>query len=117
MNAGPGVRRAMAAVRSNAAMTTSMAKGLIDADVILNRAKSLAHQQAAEIQPYGHLVRLPIALAESACKESVAGTSVVLSRSRSLSFKTESSFYMDVSRYKQRLSDLEAKPFKSHNTR
>jgi len=48
-----------------------MTKGVIDADVILNRAKPLAHQQAPEIQPYGHLVRLPIALAESACKESV----------------------------------------------
>jgi DnaK suppressor protein len=33
---------------------------------------------------------------------------VVVSRPRSLSFKTESWFYMDVSRYKQRLSDLEA---------
>ena len=33
---------------------------------------------------------------------------VVVSRPRSLSFKTESWFYMDLSRYKQRLSDLEA---------
>jgi DnaK suppressor protein len=33
---------------------------------------------------------------------------VVISRPRSLSFKAESWFYMDVSRYKQRLSDLEA---------
>jgi starvation-inducible DNA-binding protein len=43
----------------------------IDADAILNRAKPLLHQQAQEIQPYGHLVKLPIALSESACKESV----------------------------------------------
>jgi starvation-inducible DNA-binding protein len=48
-----------------------MAKRLIDADAILNRAKPLTHQQAHEIQPYGHLVKLPIALAESICKESV----------------------------------------------
>jgi len=48
-----------------------MAKQVIDAEAILNRAKPLAHQQAAEIQPYGHLVKLPIALAESACRESV----------------------------------------------
>jgi starvation-inducible DNA-binding protein len=48
-----------------------VAKEVIDAGAILNRAKPLAHQQAPEIQPYGHLVRLPIALAESACKESV----------------------------------------------
>jgi starvation-inducible DNA-binding protein len=55
-----------------------MAKGVIDADVILNRAKPLAHQQAPEIQPYGHLVRLPIALAESACKESVENLNQLL---------------------------------------
>jgi starvation-inducible DNA-binding protein len=48
-----------------------MAKDVIDAEAILNRAKPLAHQQAVEIQPYGHLVKLPIALAESACRESV----------------------------------------------
>ena len=46
-------------------MTTKMT---IDADAILNRAKPLLHQEALEIQPYGHLVRLPIALAESACR-------------------------------------------------
>jgi starvation-inducible DNA-binding protein len=43
----------------------------LDADTILNNAKPLTHQQAHEIQPYGHLVKLPIALAEAACKESV----------------------------------------------
>ncbi len=48
-----------------------MAKDVIDAQTILNRAKPLAHQQGAEIQPYGHLVKLPIALAESACREGV----------------------------------------------
>jgi starvation-inducible DNA-binding protein len=29
------------------------------------------YQHAAEIQPYGHLVRLPIALSETVCRESV----------------------------------------------
>ena len=48
-----------------------MTKQLLDADTILKQAKPLTHQQAYEIQPYGHLVTLPIALAESACKESV----------------------------------------------
>ena len=47
-----------------------MAKTL-DADTILNNARPLTHQQAHEIQPYGHLVKLPIGLAESVCKESV----------------------------------------------
>src|SRR6188768_4112619 len=50
----------------------------LDADTILNNAKPLTHQQAHEIQPYGHLVKLPIALAESACKESVANLNQLL---------------------------------------
>ncbi|HEV2983021.1 MAG TPA: DNA starvation/stationary phase protection protein [Vicinamibacterales bacterium] len=43
----------------------------LDADAIMARATPLAHQQAHEIQPFGHLVRMPIALSEVACKESV----------------------------------------------
>ena len=39
---------------------TAMAKGVIDADGILNRARPWVHQQAHEIQPFGHLVKLPI---------------------------------------------------------
>ena len=48
-----------------------MAKRLIDADAILKQAKPLTHQHALEIHPFGHLVKLPIALDESVCKESV----------------------------------------------
>ena len=55
-----------------------MAKGGIDAEAILNRAKPLGHQQAPEIQPYGHLVKLPIALAESACREGVENLNQLL---------------------------------------
>ena len=44
---------------------------LIDADVILTRAEPLVHQHAPEIQPYGHVIRMPIALSETACRESV----------------------------------------------
>jgi starvation-inducible DNA-binding protein len=43
----------------------------IDADAILKRAEPLEHQHAPELQPYGHLIRMPIALSESACRESV----------------------------------------------
>ena len=43
----------------------------LDADAIMARATPLAHQQAHEIQPFGHLVRMPIALSEVASKESV----------------------------------------------
>src|SRR5436853_1577762 len=55
-----------------------MTKRAIDVDAILNRAKPLIHQQAREIQPYGHLVKLPIALAENACKESVENLNQLL---------------------------------------
>jgi len=48
-----------------------MTKKLIDPDTILNKAKPLIHQHAHEIQPFGHLVKLPIALAENVCRESV----------------------------------------------
>ena len=48
-----------------------MSKATLDADAILQHATPLVHQTAHETRPYGHLVRMPIALAESACKESV----------------------------------------------
>jgi hypothetical protein len=44
---------------------------ILDAEAIIARATPLAHQHAPEIQPFGHLVRMPIALSETACKESV----------------------------------------------
>jgi starvation-inducible DNA-binding protein len=43
----------------------------LEADAILQHAKPLVNQQAHEIQPFGYLVKLPIALPEKACKESV----------------------------------------------
>ena len=43
-----------------------MTKKLIDAEAILNQAKPLTGQHAHEIQPFGHLVKLPIALSERA---------------------------------------------------
>jgi starvation-inducible DNA-binding protein len=55
-----------------------MAKRTIDAETILNQAKPLTHQQAHEIQPFGHLVKLPIALAENACQESVENLNQLL---------------------------------------
>ena len=55
-----------------------MAKTVIEADDILKQAQPLTHQQAHEIQPFGHLVRLPIALAENVCKESVENLNQVL---------------------------------------
>jgi starvation-inducible DNA-binding protein len=50
----------------------------LDAEAILARATPLAHQQAHEIQPFGHLVKMPLALPESACKEAVENLNQVL---------------------------------------
>jgi len=50
----------------------------LDADAIIARATPLAHQHAHEMQPYGHLVRMPIALSETACKESVENLNQIL---------------------------------------
>ena len=50
----------------------------LDADAILKHASPLVHQRGHETQPYGHLIRLPIALAESACKESVENLNQLL---------------------------------------
>ena len=48
-----------------------MATRVRDADAILNRAKPLTDQNAHEIHPFGRIVKLPIALAEKVCEESV----------------------------------------------
>jgi starvation-inducible DNA-binding protein len=55
-----------------------MTSNPIDVATILNRAKPLAHQQAHEIQPYRHLVRMPIALSEAVCTESVENLNQLL---------------------------------------
>ena len=50
----------------------------LDADVIMEKTTPKAHQSAPEMQPYGHIVRMPIALSETACKESVANLNQML---------------------------------------
>jgi len=55
-----------------------MTKGTIDAETILKHATPLGHQQAHEIQPFGHLVRMPIALSEKTCEESVTNLNQLL---------------------------------------
>ena len=50
----------------------------IDVDVVLKRAEPLVHQHAPETQPYGHIIRMPIALSENVCKESVANLNQLL---------------------------------------
>jgi starvation-inducible DNA-binding protein len=55
-----------------------MTKSTIDADAILQRARPQVHQQAHEIHPYGHIVKLPIALSDAACKEGVENLNQLL---------------------------------------
>ncbi len=61
-----------------------MTKAAIDTETILKRATPLAHQNAHEIQPFGHLVRMPIALSERACQESVANLNQLLADTMTL---------------------------------
>ncbi len=61
-----------------------MAKSTIDTEAILKRAAPLSHQQAHEIQPFGHLVRMPIALSERACQESVDNLNQLLADTMTL---------------------------------
>src|SRR3977135_1288742 len=61
-----------------------MTKSTLEAEAILKRAAPLAHQQAHEIQPFGHLVRMPIALSENACTASVENLNQLLADTMTL---------------------------------
>ena len=56
----------------------------LDADSIIERATPIAHQQAHEIQPFGHIVRMPIALSETACREAVDNLNQLLADTTTL---------------------------------
>ena len=55
-----------------------MTKQMLDTDTLLNRATPITGQEAVEIQPFGHLVRMPIALSERVCQESVTNLNQLL---------------------------------------
>lgn len=61
-----------------------MSKAILDADEILQHASPVVHQKAHEIQPFGHLVRMPIALSETVCRESVANLNQLLADTMTL---------------------------------
>jgi starvation-inducible DNA-binding protein len=61
-----------------------MPKAILDADEILQHATPITHQHGHEIQPWGHLIRMPIALAESACKEAVENLNQLLADTMTL---------------------------------
>lgn len=55
-----------------------MSTRTLDVEAILSRAKPLTGQQGVELQPYGTIVKLPIALPESASRESVENLNQLL---------------------------------------
>ena len=57
---------------------------ITDADDILQRARPVTHHRAHDTQPYGHLAKLPIALAESTCKNSVENLNQLLADTMTL---------------------------------
>ena len=50
----------------------------LDVDTILKRSQPLTQQHGHEIQPYGHLIRLPIGLDEATCRESIQNLNQLL---------------------------------------
>ncbi len=61
-----------------------MSKTTLDADQILTQATPLTHQKGHETQPFGHVVKMPIALAQSACEASVANLNQLLADTMTL---------------------------------
>lgn len=61
-----------------------MPKATLDTDRILQHATPIARQEGHETQPWGHLIRMPIALAEAACKESVGNLNQLLADTMTL---------------------------------
>src|SRR3977135_1516941 len=65
-------------------MAPAIPKPTLDADTILKRAAPVTGQHAHEIQPFGHLVRMPVALSEHACKERVDNLNQLLADTMTL---------------------------------
>ena len=61
-----------------------MTKLILDAEAILKQATPLTNQHANEIQLFGHFVRMPIALSENACRESVSNLNQLLADTMTL---------------------------------
>jgi starvation-inducible DNA-binding protein len=61
-----------------------MSEQVLDADVIIARATPLVNQKAHEIQPFNHLVKMPIALSEKVCQESVDNLNQLLADTMTL---------------------------------
>jgi starvation-inducible DNA-binding protein len=56
----------------------------LDADEILQHASPVVQQRGHETQPFGHVIRMPIALDEAVCKESVDNLNQLLADTMTL---------------------------------
>jgi starvation-inducible DNA-binding protein len=61
-----------------------MTKRTIDADAFLDQAQPATAQHAPEVQPFGHLIRLPLALADHVRQESVENLNQLLADTMTL---------------------------------
>src|SRR5262245_11461932 len=61
-----------------------MAKVSIDTEEIIRKATPLTNQVANEIQPFGHVVPMPIALSRKVCEDSVTKLNQLLADTMSL---------------------------------
>jgi starvation-inducible DNA-binding protein len=61
-----------------------MSKDTLDVDHIMKRATPITNQHAHEIQPFNHLVHMPIALDRTVCQESVDNLNQLLADTISL---------------------------------
>jgi len=50
----------------------------LDVDTILKRSQPLTQQHGHEIQPYGHVIRMPIGMDESTCREGIQNLNQLL---------------------------------------
>jgi len=61
-----------------------MAKPILEAATVLKQAAPLTHETAHEIQPFGHPIRMPLALSEQTCKDSVENLNQLLADTMTL---------------------------------
>jgi starvation-inducible DNA-binding protein len=66
------------ASKSSAKKSGALAKTPSKEAEVLDRARPLVGQKSVEIQPFGTIVKLPIALSETACRQSVENLNQVL---------------------------------------
>ena len=64
--------------RPAAVTEADITKSTIELDTILKGVTPIEHQHAHEIQPFGHLVHMPIALSATTCQESVENLNQLL---------------------------------------